>query len=93
MTIMKLRIKGDSLRLRLTKGEVTQLDTGGVVEEKMRFVRQAPRWSIACGGIQRRTRSNASFAQGAVEVRVPEKSVHAWASSNEAKHRRRSVTR
>ncbi len=34
---MKLRIKGDSLRLRLTQGEVTALDTGGVVEEKVRF--------------------------------------------------------
>jgi hypothetical protein len=79
---MKLRIKGDSLRLRLTQGEVTQLDTGGVVEEKTRFVGGAAliyrlRRDSAVNSL------SASFAQGAVEIRVPEKSVRAWASSND----------
>jgi hypothetical protein len=79
---MKLRIKGDSLRLRLTKGEVSQLDTSGVVEERVRF-----------GGgsalVYRLTRDakasalSASFAQGAVDIRVPEGSVRQWANSNE----------
>lgn len=79
---MKLRIKGDSLRLRLTKGEVAQLDTGGTVEDQIRF-----------GGgealVYRLTRDakagamTASFAQGAVEIRIPERSAHEWANSNE----------
>jgi hypothetical protein len=79
---MKLRIKGDSLRLRLTKGEVSQLDTGGVVEERVRFgggaalVYRLRRDPNASG-------LSASFADGAVEVRVPEACVHPWASSNE----------
>jgi hypothetical protein len=34
---MKLRIKGDSLRLRLTQGEVQQLADNGEVEERTRF--------------------------------------------------------
>jgi len=34
---MKLRIKGDSLRLRLTQGEVQQLAERGEVEERTRF--------------------------------------------------------
>jgi hypothetical protein len=34
---MKLRIKGDSLRLRLTQGEVRQLADSGSVEERTRF--------------------------------------------------------
>jgi len=79
---MKLRIKGDSLRLRLTQGEVTQLDTGGVVEEKVRF----PGSSALTYRLRRdavATSMNASFAEGAVEVRVPEKAVRAWANSND----------
>jgi hypothetical protein len=79
---MKLRIKGDSLRLRLTKGEVSQLDERGVVEDQIRFgggtalVYRIKRDSAASA-------LTASFAQGAVEVRVPEKSARNWATSNE----------
>lgn len=80
---MKLRIKGDSLRLRLTQGEVSQLDTGsGVVEEKVRF----PGSAVLTYRLRRdavATSVNASFAEGAVEVRVPEKAVRHWASSND----------
>jgi hypothetical protein len=61
---------------------VSQLDTGGVVEEKIRFGGGAAliyrlRRDAAANAL------SASFAQGAVEVRVPEKSVHDWANSNE----------
>lgn len=34
---MKLRIRGDSVRLRLTRPEVEALDATGVVEERTRF--------------------------------------------------------
>ena len=79
---MKLRIKGDSLRLRLTKGEVSQLDTGGMVEDQVRFGGGAAlvyrlRSDARVGAL------TASFVQGAVEIRVPEKSAHSWAHSNE----------
>jgi hypothetical protein len=79
---MKLRIKGDSLRLRLTRGEVTQLDTGGVVEDRVRFGGGAAlvyrlKREAGAGSL------SAAFAQGTVEIRVPEQSVRQWASSNE----------
>ena len=79
---MKLRIKGDSLRLRLTKGEVSQLDERGVVEDRVRFGAGAAliyrlRRDLAANDI------TASFAEGAVEVRLPDKSARAWAGSNE----------
>jgi hypothetical protein len=79
---MKLRIKGDSLRLRLTKGEVSQLDSGGVVEDQVRFGGGA----ALVYRLRRDSRVpglTASFAQGAVEVRVPEKSAREWANSND----------
>jgi hypothetical protein len=79
---MKLRIKGDSLRLRLTKGEVSQLDTGGTVEDQVRFGGGA--------ALVYRLKSDAevhaltaSFVQGAVEIRVPRSSAHSWANSSE----------
>ena len=79
---MKLRIKGDSLRLRLTKGEVSQLDTGGMVEDQVRFAGGAAlvyrlRSDARAGAL------TASFTQGAVEIRVPQESAHSWANSNE----------
>lgn len=78
---MKLRIKGDSLRLRLTKGEVSQLAESGVVEDRVRFGAGAAlvyrlRTDAAANDI------TASFAQGAVEVQLPDKSAKQWASSN-----------
>src|SRR3954468_24296806 len=79
---MKLRIKGDSLRLRLTKGEVSQLAESGVVEERVRFGAGADlvyrlRRDAAARDI------SASFTQGVVDVRLPDKSARDWASSNE----------
>jgi hypothetical protein len=79
---MKLRIKGDSLRLRLTQGEVSQLDSDGMVEEQVRFgggtaLIYRLRRDAAASAL------SASFTQGAVEIRVPADSVHDWATSNE----------
>jgi hypothetical protein len=79
---MKLRIKGDSLRLRLTKGEVSELGNGGMVEDRVRFGGGAAlvyrlRSDARAGAL------TASFAQGTVEIRVPEQAARSWASSNE----------
>ncbi len=79
---MKLRIKGDSLRLRLTRGEVSQLHESGTVQDQVRF-----------GGgaalVYRLKRDGnvgaltASFAQGAVEIRIPDQAARHWAGSND----------
>lgn len=79
---MKLRIKGDSLRLRLTQSEVRELQDHGTVEDRVRF-----------GGgaalIYRLTRNAAAraiaarYASGALEVELPERVAIDWCQSNE----------
>ena len=79
---MKLRIKGDSLRLRLTQSEVSELEEQGTVEDRVRFgggaalvyrLRRDPRAAAV----------TASFANGAVEVQLPERAALGWCKSNE----------
>ena len=79
---MKLRIKGDSLRLRLTRGEVSQLDERGTVDDQVRFGGGAAliyrlRRDATVGAL------TASFAQGVVEIRIPDRSARDWANSND----------
>lgn len=77
---MKLRIKGDSLRLRLTRTEVQRLDESGTVEERVNFaggasfVYRLKRDAQICA-------LQASYADGAVEVRVPERIAQEWCRS------------
>lgn len=79
---MKLRIKGDSLRLRLTQGEVAQLGETGAVEDRVRF-------GAGAALIYRLKRDSAAadlratFANGTVEIRLPEKAALAWCESDE----------
>ena len=79
---MKLRIKGPSLRVRLTQGEVRALADGGRIEEHVPFG----------GGVKltyrlRRdaaaTQISASFAGGVLEIRVPEAMARDWCASQE----------
>jgi hypothetical protein len=79
---MKLRIKGDSLRLRLTQGEVTQLGETGSVEDRVRFgagaalvyrLRRDPAVSAV----------HAAFSNGTMEVRLPEQAALDWCASDE----------
>jgi hypothetical protein len=79
---MKLRIKGDSLRLRLTQGEVKQLGDTGSVEDKVRFGGGAAltyRLKRDSGTSDMR----ATFANGTVEIRLPEKAALSWCGSDE----------
>jgi hypothetical protein len=77
---MKLRIKGDSLRLRLTQGEVQQLADDGVVEERTRF-------GAGRELIYRLKRDAGAKALNAVsigteiEVRVPTAMASEWCST------------
>jgi hypothetical protein len=77
---MKLRIKGPTLRLRLTQGEIRALLEQGVVEERVPF---APDASLVYR-LRRDARSgaiNASFRNGVVEVLIPEGSAREWCTS------------
>lgn len=79
---MKLRIKGPSLRLRLTQGEVRALAEAGRVEEQVPFgggmilIYRVSRDAAA-------THLSASFAGGLLEVRVPEALAREWCASQQ----------
>ena len=79
---MKLRIKGDSLRLRLTQGEVSELAQHGVVADCVRFGGGASLF-------YRLTRDRhaqaigASYVDGVIDVRLPEQVALTWCRSNE----------
>lgn len=74
---MKLRIRGDSIRLRLSKSEVSLLADGGVVEDSASFGRGALlTYAIASGAALA-----AELSGARIEVSVPE--ARRWAESDE----------
>lgn len=79
---MKLRVRGSSLRLRLTKTEVDRLGAGaGTVEERVRFgPTSALTYSIECGDVP----APRAMLEGAtVRVIAPHGLVEAWAKSDQ----------
>jgi len=79
---MKLRIKGSSLRLRLTRGEVSQLQESGAVSEEVRFggstalgyrVLNDPDISVI----------TASYINNIIEIRIPRPIVQRWSATDE----------
>lgn len=79
---MKLRIKGDSLRLRLTRTEVEELATTGKVEDRIRFGADSAlvyRLNRDAPGAQ----MTASFAKDAIEVSLPAAAARHWCSTDE----------
>jgi len=79
---MKLRIRGDSIRLRLTKSDVTTLAEKGTVAESMRMGPDASFvYRLSADG---RLEGPKVLLHGNVlEVRLPVERVNAWASSDE----------
>jgi uncharacterized protein DUF7009 len=78
---MKLRIKGPTLRLRLTQGEMRTLLEEGAVEERVPF---APGVSLIYR-LRRAAASQeitASFRNGVVEILVPERTAREWCNTN-----------
>lgn len=79
---MKLRVQGNSLRLRLTRSEVARLVEHGTVEEAASF--------SSGGSLSYRVQSHADtkpvqadFTSGAITVRIPTETVRAWAAGDE----------
>ena len=77
---MKLRIKGPTLRLRLSQGEIRTLLEEGLVEERVPFGSGVDlvyrlRADAAADGI------TASFRNGILEIRVPEANAREWCTT------------
>ena len=75
---MKLRIRGDSIRLRLTQGEVAALAEGGIVEESTGFGEARFSYAITFGGAS----LAAKLAGPRIEVSLPADVGRAWAAGD-----------
>jgi hypothetical protein len=80
---MKLRIFGDSLRLRLSKGEVEQMGAQGRVQDAIHFGPGGPQLVYVLVADTAVQAVHASFAGGEVTVRVPAEAVRAWVDSDQ----------
>ena len=79
---MKLRIRGNSVRLRLSKGEVARLEETGLVEETVEFGFDAAQkfaYALAASG----DRVNAVFMDNRLTIFVPEDEARRWARGEE----------
>ena len=77
---MKLRLRGDSLRLRLTRGEVQQLAQSGSVEERVHITPSGV-LVYRLKRVKSATTLGASFVNGEVEIQVPESMAREWCAS------------
>jgi hypothetical protein len=78
---MKLRIKGDSLRLRLTKPEVDQLQAQAQVEDSIHFGLGTLRYKLSRG--RAAPDISAVYADNVIEIRVPDEQALSWCRSEQ----------
>lgn len=77
---MKVRIRGDSIRLRLKRGEVDQLLAGTSITEETHFPNAVLTSSLTVSG---KSDIAASFDNSNIVVSVPRSKVKDWANSDE----------
>ena len=77
---MKLRIRGDTLRIRLKRGEVEQVAAGSPIVEETHF----PTSVLTCRlELSADGDFSADFQSGSLVVRLPSAEVLSWAGSDE----------
>ncbi len=76
---MKLRIRGNSLRLRLKRGEVDRLAAGNKLVEETEFPGSAFSYSLELSDNEDML---ASFANGRIEVSMPREIIPEWADTD-----------
>lgn len=79
---MKLRIRGDSIRLRLTKTDVATLVEKGTVGESMRMAPSAS-FEYRLSADRQIKDARVGLSEGVLEVRLPLDQISRWADSNE----------
>lgn len=79
---MKLRIRGDSLRLRLGRSEVERVASGGAVEEVTHFA-QGQCFRYVLRGDPGAERITATLLGSVIEVTVPAALAQAWATTEQ----------
>jgi len=78
---MKLRVRKNSIRLRLSSSEVRQFRENGYIEEAIEFG-AGSRFNYALA-IAETNSINARFENGKITVFVPPSEAESWTSSNE----------
>lgn len=78
---MKLRIKGNSLRMRLTRREVRELDERGEVADQIEFGGQAALvYRVRRDAVA--TALTATYTSGIIEICVPEQTARTWCNTD-----------
>jgi hypothetical protein len=77
---MKLRIRGDTLRLRLKRGEVAQIAAGTSIVEETHFPDAILRYRLDASEDRDIT---ASFDNGSLVVSLPRSKARSWAGTDE----------
>jgi hypothetical protein len=81
---MKLRIRGNSIRLRLTQGEVARFADGGLVEEAVEFGgREDQRFVYALSASTEIDSVSAVLENNRIAVLVPQSQAADWAKTNQ----------
>ncbi|MBT8131039.1 MAG: hypothetical protein KJO35_02125 [Gammaproteobacteria bacterium] len=78
---MKLRIKGDSLRLRLTQGDVASLLQNGNLVEQMSLVDGSFRYQLRSSTSAEKI--TAALRESMLSVSIPDQQMRSWADSTE----------
>jgi hypothetical protein len=76
---MKIRIRGNSVRIRLSKSEVTRFAKEGYVEERTEFVNSALVYVVKSS---EEATLSAGFANGSITLYVPATMLQQWASTD-----------
>ena len=79
---MKLRIRGNSIRLRLTQSEVETIKETGLVEEKTEFP-NGQFFVYLLAASEKNDRLSAEFSDGRMQIILPKSMAENWANSEE----------
>lgn len=80
---MKLRIKGNSIRLRLTQAEVQRIAKRETVQDHLRFGRDTPPFTYALEVGPKASEITASYQAYSLLVTLPSEVARQWAESNQ----------
>ncbi len=78
---MKLRIKGNSIRLRLTQSEISRINLGQVIREEVCFGTGHFSYALLTDPAIRTP--DARFREGEIQVRLPPDQAARWALSDQ----------
>ncbi|WPP49007.1 DUF7009 family protein [Catalinimonas niigatensis] len=80
---MKLRIKGNSIRLRLTQTEVAAIGRGSAISETLSFGAQSPAFHYVLIADERVDSITARFIDHALQVLLPFAHAKLWADADQ----------